>query len=173
MPKWLCLKKPVPKWVALVSGHMGQNLRKPSCLILSHIQMASTLDMAALRAWSEVLHFSSTMARNSSAKLDVLLGEPPYDPVSATVARPKHAFPLQGVLSSLEKHRNPRTFQECLFLRVPFLRLFEGKPMRNHPFCGFPYLEKRICLEVGYLSKGCLKVVSFLFTEPNRGRKKR
>ena len=30
---WLWLKKPVPKWVALVSGNMDQNL---SCLILTH-----------------------------------------------------------------------------------------------------------------------------------------
>ena len=28
-------KKTVPKWVALVSGNMDQNLRNPSCLILS------------------------------------------------------------------------------------------------------------------------------------------
>ena len=32
-------QKPVPKWVALVSGNMDQNLRYPSSLILSHTQM--------------------------------------------------------------------------------------------------------------------------------------
>ena len=31
-------KTGIPKWVALVSGNMDQNLRNPSCLILSHTQ---------------------------------------------------------------------------------------------------------------------------------------
>ena len=33
-------KSGIPKWVALVSGNMDQNLRNPFCLILSHTQMA-------------------------------------------------------------------------------------------------------------------------------------
>ena len=49
-PGWLWLKKPAPKWVALVSGNMDQNLRNPSCLILSHTQISKPLliDMGGL-----------------------------------------------------------------------------------------------------------------------------
>ena len=36
-------KKPAPKWVALVSGNMDQNLRHPSCLILSHTHIYSCM----------------------------------------------------------------------------------------------------------------------------------
>ena len=34
-------KTGIPKWLALVSGNMDQNLRSPSCLILGHTQIST------------------------------------------------------------------------------------------------------------------------------------
>ena len=51
---WLWLKNPVPKWVALVSGNMDQNLRNPFWLILSHTHIA-ILSSDHFSAWSPLL----------------------------------------------------------------------------------------------------------------------
>ena len=50
--KWVWLKKPVPKWVALASGNMVQDLRIPSSLILSHSKMSG------LEVWGPKPHIA-------------------------------------------------------------------------------------------------------------------
>ena len=39
---WLWLKKPVPKWVTLLSGNMAKPAVCPSCLILSYTHFVSS-----------------------------------------------------------------------------------------------------------------------------------
>ena len=41
---WLWVKKPVPKWLALASGNMDQNLRSPVGLILTHTHVEEPLE---------------------------------------------------------------------------------------------------------------------------------
>ena len=44
-------KTGIPKWVALVSGKMDQNLRNPSWLILSHTQMGLSCGRCWYKSW--------------------------------------------------------------------------------------------------------------------------
>ena len=53
---WVWVKKPVPKWVARVSGNMDQNPRNPSWSILTHthVGMGQTRPPGNRRFWSLV-----------------------------------------------------------------------------------------------------------------------
>ena len=53
-------KTGIPKWVALVSGHLDQNLRNPSCLILSHTHMGGACLCCLSRFYAKTMTFGRT-----------------------------------------------------------------------------------------------------------------